>query len=101
MQVWLYDENKVFTESIFVEELKENMTKVPLLVGHIKPTFNGEEWFEGATEEEIKVWQEENEPQEPQKTLEEQLEESNKRVVFVEAAMAELAKQVAQNTLLK
>ena len=40
-------------------------------------------------------------PQEPQKTVEQQLEESTKRVVCLESAMAELAKQVAENTLLK
>ena len=69
IQVWTYDENKVFVESIFVDEVTQNMTTIPFLVGYIKPTFNEEleEWFEGATEEEIKAWEEENKPkpQEP------------------------------------
>ena len=67
-QVWIYDENKIFITYSFVEEVIDNMTIVPLLVGYYKPTFNEDlqEWFEGATEEEIKQWEEENKPlQEP------------------------------------
>lgn len=60
IQVWIYDKNNVFTESTFVEEVMENMTTVPLLVGYVKPTFTGREWVEGATDEEIKEWQETN-----------------------------------------
>lgn len=61
-QVWLYDENKLFIESTFVEEVSENMTTEPLLVGYVKPTFNEEleEWYEGATEQEIEDWEEED-----------------------------------------
>lgn len=65
MQVWLYDKNKVFTESIFVDAVGENMTIEPLLVGYIKPTFNGADWIEGATEKEIKAWEEANKPKPP------------------------------------
>lgn len=64
-QVWIYDQNKVFTgESKFVDEVGANMTTVALLVGHIKPTFNEElqEWFEGATQQEIDEWYAQNTP---------------------------------------
>lgn len=96
IQVWLYDENKVFTESTLVEEVTENMTTVPLLIGYIKPTFNEElqEWFEGATEEEIKEWEEANKV----------VEEPNKmevRLGQIEEAVGMLATQVAKNTLLQ
>lgn len=98
IQVWLYDENKVFIESKLVEELKENMTDIPLLVGYIKPTFNVEkqEWKEGATEEEIKAWLEQQKPQEPKPTLEQQLEEANKRVNIMQE---QLKNAIAENTL--
>lgn len=64
IQVWKYNEQKVFVKSALVKEVAINMTTIPLLVGYIKPTFNEEiqEWFEGATEEEIKQWEEENKP---------------------------------------
>lgn len=69
IQVWVYDKDKVFVESKLVEEVGQNMTTVPLLVGYVKPTFTGREWIEGATDEEIKEWQETNKPkpQEPNK----------------------------------
>lgn len=57
IQVWLLDENNFYKcESIFVKEVKENMTTVPLLVGYVKPKFTGNEWVEGATTEEIQEY---------------------------------------------
>lgn len=64
-QVWVYDENSIFVESKMVdkiEELEGNMTRIPLLIGYLKPRFTGTEWLEGATEEEIKEWEEKNKP---------------------------------------
>lgn len=61
IQVWLLDENGFFTgESIFVEELDENMTTDPLLVGYVKAKWVDGKWAEGATDEEIKAWEEVN-----------------------------------------
>lgn len=58
-QVWLLDKNNFFTgDSIFVKEVEESMTTIPLLVGYIKPKWTGNEWIEGATEEEIQIWEE-------------------------------------------
>lgn len=67
IQVWIYDKDKVFVESKFVEEVGRNMTTVPLLVGYVKPFFTGKEWIEGATPEEITQWEDVNKPkpQEP------------------------------------
>ena len=56
MQVWMLKDNFYIGETKFVEEVTENMTDVPLLVGYIKPYFNGTKWVEGATEEEIKEY---------------------------------------------
>lgn len=68
IQVWEYNEQKVFTRTTMIEQMKQNMTTIPLKVGYIKPTFNDsiQEWFEGATEQEINEWKEANKPiQEP------------------------------------
>lgn len=60
IQVFLYDKNNIFTESKFVEEISNNMTTVPILIGYIKPKFNTDlnEWIEGATPQEVKEWEE-------------------------------------------
>lgn len=56
-QVWLLDEDGFYLwKNIFVEEVGDNMTIQPLLVGYIKPKWNGSEWEEGATEQEILEW---------------------------------------------
>lgn len=59
MQVFIYDNEGLYIESKFVDEIEENMTTIPILVGHIKPKFDKElkEWVEGATQEEIKEWE--------------------------------------------
>lgn len=58
VQVWLLDKLGFFTgESVFVEKIEENMTTEPLLIGYVRAKWTGEEWVEGATEEEIKEWQ--------------------------------------------
>lgn len=59
MQVFIYDENGFYIESKFVDEISENMTTVPILIGRVKPKFDKElkEWVEGATQEEIKEWE--------------------------------------------
>lgn len=63
IQVWHLDENKFFTGvSEFANEGDFNevtMTTVPLLVGYVKPKFNGTEWVEGATVEEIQAYDDE------------------------------------------
>lgn len=70
MQVWCYDTNKIFTESIFVEEVGENMTTVsPNGLGLYCKKFDGEKWIEGWTQEQIDEWIRENtQPPSPNKT---------------------------------
>ena len=56
MQVWCYDENMIFTESIFVDKIAENMTTVsPNGLGLYckKWDYKNKKWVEGLTEEEI------------------------------------------------
>lgn len=59
MQAFIYDENGFFKTSEFVDELGENMTTKPILIGRVKPKFDTKlnEWIEGATNEEIKEWE--------------------------------------------
>lgn len=53
-QVWLIDSQGFYlNESKFVEEVSENMTTTPLLIGYIKARLVDNEWIEGATEQEI------------------------------------------------
>ena len=64
MQVWLYDENKIYIKTIRVEELGENMTTIsPLSNGNTgsipyRPRFDEENqvWVEDMTESEIESW---------------------------------------------
>ena len=69
VQAWCFDKNGFYEgTSKFINEKDFNgasMTKMPLSIGYIKPKFNGIEWVEGATGEEIKQWEIENksEPQ--------------------------------------
>lgn len=57
MQVWLIDDKGYYMNvTKNVDKVGENMTDTPLMVGYIKPYFNGTEWVEGATEEEIQTW---------------------------------------------
>lgn len=106
IQVWLYDENKVFIESTFVEEeVIENMTTVPLTIGYYKPTFNEEleEWYEGATDEEIVEIESSIPPREPSeievlqqenRILKAQVEALSSTADFHEELIAELATKV-------
>lgn len=86
-QVWSYDENKIFIESCFVENVEKNMTEVPLIVGYIKPKWTGSEWIEGAIEEEIKEWEEKNKPK-PKEPSETDL--LQKQLLETQALVAEL-----------
>ena len=68
MQVFIYDENKIYIKTYEVEELGKNMTTVSPLSGDktgtipYRPRFDEENqvWVEDMTEEEIKAWEESN-----------------------------------------
>ena len=58
IQVRIIDENGYYTGKVdFVEEVTENMVVKPMMIGYVRPCFIDGEWVEGATEEEIKEWQ--------------------------------------------
>lgn len=67
MQVFVYDSEGLYIGSKFVDEIEENMTTIPILVGHIKPKFDTKlnEWVEGATEKEITDWKNKQPVSEP------------------------------------
>ena len=72
-QTWTIDEQGFYLgESTFIneEEMTDLMITTPILIGYIKPKWNGIEWVEGATEEEIQAWKDANilPIQEPNKT---------------------------------
>ena len=46
-----------------VEELNEFCITTPINTGYVKPKWDGTEWIEGATAEEIAEWQEQQKPQ--------------------------------------
>lgn len=70
MMVFQLDENNFYIGFIeLTEENKNNLnyTKVSIIDGYCRPRFNHEtqEWIEGATEEEIKIWEEANKVESP------------------------------------
>ena len=78
-QVWELDKDNFFTgESYFVEEVLDNHVTEPLLVGYVKALWTGSEWTEGATESEIKEWED------SQATIEPELSEQDKKINSLE-----------------
>ena len=61
--VRVIDENGMFVEDTFVEELTPCTIETPCPAGFYHPKWNGEEWVEGATQEYIDSLQ--PAPQEP------------------------------------
>lgn len=51
--VRIVDENGLFIEDAFVDELTEFTIETPCPSGFYKPKWNGEKWVEGLSEEEI------------------------------------------------
>ena len=105
MQVWEIDEHGFYkyetklleksydAEGKPVEPILTGYTTIPLMNGYIKPKLVNSKWVEGATPEEIKVWEEANQLiAEPDK-IEVKLSQ-------IEEAIGILATQTAKNTLL-
>ena len=65
------DENGMFIEDVFVEELNEFTIETPCPSGFYRPKWNGKEWVEGLTQEQIDTIKT-NAVQEP--TLQERIE---------------------------
>ena len=58
VQVWKIDNKNIYTgESYFIEKPSINEIITPILIGYVKPKWNGTEWIEGATEQEIQEWE--------------------------------------------
>ena len=70
--VRLIDGNGMFIEDAFVEELTEFTIETPCPSGFYQPKWNGTEWVEGLTQEEIQAIKDSTLPTEP--TLEERLQ---------------------------
>lgn len=73
--------NKIDNEGFFigivginkVEELDGFCVTTPILVGFYKAKWTGTEWVEGATQQEIEEWQEQNKPNPPQPSVQDTL----------------------------
>jgi len=66
MQIWKIDANNYFTgESYLTDNPTENEIAVPIIIGYLKPIWDGTKWAEASTEQEIIIWKEEqkNQPQ--------------------------------------
>lgn len=63
--VRLIDENGMFISDGFVEGLTEFTIETPCPSGFYHPKWNGEEWVEGLTEEEIQAIKDSQAIQEP------------------------------------
>ena len=96
MQVWIIDKNGFYAgESKFVQEVTDLMTTVPLLVGYVKPKFNGTEWTEGATEEEVEAWKQSQQIDIcPPKTTEQQVAELINQVTVMDQIIASITLEV-------
>lgn len=82
-----YIKRVVFDENIICEE---NEKIAPLCFeNYIKPRWNGSVWVEGATEEEIKTWQEENITTEKEATTEDYLMDLDYRISKIELGLEE------------
>ena len=69
--VRVIDDNGLFIEDAFVEELNEFTIETPRPEGFYKPKWNGTEWVEGLTQTEIEAIKAGSEPQ---PTLEERVD---------------------------
>jgi hypothetical protein len=63
--VRLIDENGMFIEDAFVEELTEFTIETPCPAGFYRPKWNGKEWVEGLTQEQIDAIKAQSTPAEP------------------------------------
>lgn len=99
IQVFIFDENGYFIETKLIKnnEITNNMTTVtPRNIGMIKLKWNGMEWIEGATREEINEWNENNKS--TQKPTEQEI--INSQLLKENAAQklinSDLLKQIAE-----
>lgn len=77
--VKLIDENGMFIEDAFVTELSDFTIETPCPSGFYRPRWNGEEWVEGLTQQEIDELN--NRPSFP--SLEERLQQAEDTILFL------------------
>jgi hypothetical protein len=65
-QVFKIDDQGFYIEPVIVkddEELEENLIETPIPEGFYRPRWNGNEWVEGLTNEEIEQLKQQHQPQ--------------------------------------
>ena len=78
--VRIVEENGLFIEDAFVDELTEFTIETPCPAGFYRPKWNGEKWVEGLSKEEIAELTKPV-PQEP--TVEERLQMAEDTIMFM------------------
>jgi hypothetical protein len=65
-QVFKIDDQGFYVEPVIIgddEELGENLIETPIPEGFYRPKWNGNEWVEGLTSEEIEALKQQHQPQ--------------------------------------
>ena len=83
--VRLIDENGLFIRDDFVEELTDKTIETPCEGGFYKPKWNGTEWAEGLTTDEINAIKNVAQPKTEIELLQEQIIETQKLIIENEA----------------
>ena len=98
IQAYLYDSDYIFTESKFVEILGNYKTDVPMSIGYVKPKFDikKNEWVEGASEQEIKDWEDAQVKPQPTEIeiLQAKLNSATEQLDFQEELIVEMAMMI-------
>lgn len=86
-QIYLVDKNGYFIESVMTENPKAEDITTPILTGYVKTKWNGNDWVEGATDEEISVYEAEQLALHSAPTLEQQIEELKIKVAELQSVL--------------
>ena len=79
--VRIIDENGLFIKDDFVEELTPTTIETPCEDGFYKPKWNGTEWVEGLTTDEIIAIKNVEQPKSEIELLQEQIIETQKLII--------------------
>lgn len=88
-QIYLVDENGFFIESIMVNEVKPTDIITPIYKGYVRTKWNGTDWEEGATAEEITAF-ESQQLAEQAPSLEDIVSEQQIKITELETKVIEL-----------
>ena len=79
--VRIIDQNRYFLKDDFVEELTPTTIETPCTEGFYKPKWNGTEWIEGLTTDEINAIKNVVQPKTEMELLQEQILETQRLII--------------------